>query len=283
MTAISELIPVEFSDGSFSKFSIFRTTERSAPVLIIFPAMGVMASYYKNYATAFTQKGINVVTIDHRGHAHSSVRPSRSVNFGYKEQIEMEYFTIVSKVNEFFPGSKKIVMGHSLGGQMGGMFVSRYSHLVNGFILNASCTVHYKAWGAITGYGLLVFAGLCKLLGKLLGYYPGNRIGFGGKEGKRVISDWYHTARTGNFVAEGSAFNYEKAMSEMKLPVLGFSYEGDSSAPPEALKALLSKFSDSKTEHQHVFHPHKKYNHYSWVREPEVSVDLVIDWINRIK
>ncbi len=281
MNANAELIPIEFSDGRNSKCSVTKTKRGSAPVLIIFPAMGVMAGYYKNYAAALTRNGINVVTIDHRGHGQSSVRPSRKVNFGYREQIEVEYLESVLKVKEIFPDSKIVVMGHSLGGQMGVMFVSRYSHLVGGFILNASCTVHYKAWGMVQGYALLVFAFFCNTLGKVLGYYPGKKIGFGGTEGQGIISDWFHTVRTGNFSATGSEYNYNKSISDMKLPVLGLSYRGDSSAPPKALKALLGKFSNCYTEYHHIVHAHKKYDHYSWVRHPEICSDLIVDWVHK--
>lgn len=285
MTAIAELIPVQFSDTSSTKITVFKTQESSAPVLIIFPAMGVGAGYYKNYAASLTGKGVNIVAIDHRGHGHSSVRPSRKVNFSYLEQIEMEYYAIVTKVKEIFPFSKIVVMGHSLGGQMGSMFVSRYTELVNGFILNASCSVYYKGWNSGVDYGLLLFAAFCKQIGKILGYYPGHRIGFGGKEARGVINDWYYTARTGKFVISDSDFDYEKAMSEFALPVLAFTYEGDASAPYKAMENLHRKFVRVKTEHHHIVHPQspaKKYNHYSWVKEPEISAQQIINWLKRI-
>jgi hypothetical protein len=65
-------------------------------------------------------------------------------------------------------------MGHSIGGQMGSMLVSRYHNLIDGFILNASCTVYYKAWGKAAGIGLLFYAALINFTAKILGYYPGN-------------------------------------------------------------------------------------------------------------
>ncbi|MES2621626.1 MAG: alpha/beta fold hydrolase [Bacteroidota bacterium] len=286
MNLKSEIIPVRFADGSSNSINIFRSHTASAQtVIVIFPAMGVKANYYRHYASEVSKQDVHVVTIDHRGYGHSSVKPSGKENFGYKEQVEMEYPEIINKVKELFPSQKLVVMGHSLGGQMGSMFVSRYHHLVNGLILNASCSVYYNGWGKAS-YGILAFAKFSDLLAKALGYYPGNKIGFGGVEAQGVIKDWYHTAKTGKFSASGSTYNYNESMKNCKVPVLGITYQGDSSAPPAALINLLHKFSSAKVEYHHVPHPDfpkKKYNHYSWVKEPLISLSLITNWLKKIE
>jgi len=283
MSIKPETISVQFFDGATNAFNIFHVQASNAPVVIIFPALGVKASFYRHYAAALVKQNINAVTIDHRGHGNSSVRPSRKINFGYREQIEIEYVAILEKVKETFPVSKVIIMGHSLGGQMGGMFVSRYKNLSDGLILNASCSVYYKGWGNFKGIGVLLFAKFSKWIAHLLGYYPGHKIGFGNMEAVGIIDDWYYTAHSANFAAHGSDYNYEKAMREMQKPVLALSYEGDASAPPLALKYLTDKFQSAKVSVHHVVHPEgKKYDHYSWARKPEASMQLVIDWIKNI-
>jgi predicted alpha/beta hydrolase len=140
-----ETIPLQFSDGETNAMNIFRAAKADVAVAVIFPALGVKANYYRHYAAALCKENIHVVTVDHRGHGNSSVRPSRKNNFGYREQIEIEYVAILEKVKEIFPQSKIIIIGHSLGGQMGSMFVSRYQNLADGIVLNASCSVYYKA------------------------------------------------------------------------------------------------------------------------------------------
>jgi predicted alpha/beta hydrolase len=167
-----ETIPIHFPDGSSNALNIFHSQSGNAKaVIVIFPAMGIKGSYYRHYASVAAEAGINVITIDHRGHGHSSVRASRKSNFGYREQVEAEYPEIIKRVKEIFPTQKIIVMGHSLGGQMGSMFVSRYTDLADGLILNASCSVYYKGW-SWASYGILLFAAFSNLLARLLGYYP---------------------------------------------------------------------------------------------------------------
>jgi predicted alpha/beta hydrolase len=150
---------------------------------------------------------------------------------------------------------------------------------VYGLILNASCSVYYKGWGWAS-LGILAFAKFSDVLASALGYYPGNKLGFGGVEARGVIEDWYHTARTGEFMAKGSTFDYNRAMAERKIPIFGLSYQGDSSAPPAALKNLLQKFSSADITYHHVLHPpKKKYDHYSWVKKPELSLPLITEWL----
>lgn len=275
----AELISVELPDGTTNCFHTFPSATQADTVVVIFPALGVKGHYYRHYAEALAKEGIHVATIDHRGHGHSSVRPSRKVNFGYKEQVEMEYPTLVKSIKDYYNAKRIIIMGHSLGGQMGSMFVSRYPQLADGFILNASCSVYYKGWGNVGGIGIWLFAQGSNLLAQVKGNYPGNRVGFGGLEARGIISDWAHTCRTNSFNAHGSDYDYDKAMEKCTVPVLALSYAGDSSAPPLALDYLLKKFKKAEVETHHIRSSQKKYNHYSWVREPQTNIPVVREWL----
>ncbi len=278
---MSEVIPLHFADGATNVINIYSTQKLSSTVVVIFPAMGVPASYYRHYAATLSKSNFHVATVDHRGHGNSSVRPSRKVNFGYSEQIEIEYRGIIETLKNNFPNSKLAIMGHSLGGQVGGMFAAQYPHLVDGLIVNASCSVYYKGWGNSAGLGVLGFAAFCKMLARQLGYYPGNRVGFGGREARGIIEDWFVTAKSGRFVAHGSSFNYDEAMSKFSKPLLGITYHGDTSAPPLALKYFLEKF-PSQNAQQHHIKAAEKLNHYSWVKQPDLSMDLICNWLNNL-
>ncbi len=280
-----EIIPMKFADGAGSNINLFRSQQEDTNVvLVIFPAMGVKASYYKNAAQHFAAHRLHVVTIDHRGHGTSTVKPSRINNFGYREQVEVEYPHILEQVKLLFPNCKVVIMGHSLGGQMGSMFISRYRHLADGIILNASCSPYYKGWGIGAGFGLWLFAWFIRMVIALLGYYPGNRIGFGGREAAGVMRDWCYSAATGKFAALGSDFNYETAMSSFAKPVLGITYEGDTSAPPEALNFLLNKFNASTVQRSHITPKvsEKKFNHYSWAKKPSICDGVIKEWLKML-
>jgi predicted alpha/beta hydrolase len=274
---------IHFPDGTSNVCTVFTSQKQDAPVVVIFPALGVRAQFYQHYAKTLSTLHIHAATIDHRGHGNSSVRPSRQCNFGYREQIEIEYVHIVHHIKTLFPQSKIVVMGHSIGGQMGSMFASRYPRLVDGLILNASCSVYYKGWGPIKGRGVLWFAMFSKWIAHRLGYYPGHKIGFGHIEARGIIDDWHHTAISGRFAAHGSDYDYEQAMRQSTVPILALTYEGDASAPPLALQFLTTKFQSAALSVHHLRHPQgKRYNHYSWAREPDISLKIILDWLSKL-
>lgn len=280
-----EVIPIKLSDGEENAITVFRAHQPThLPVLVILPALGVKGSYYRNVAQHFAAHHYHVVTVDHRGHGKSSVRPSHSTDFGYREQLEIEYKEIFKTIRCLFSDSKIVVVGHSLGGQMGSMFISRYPDLADALILNASCSTYHRGWGPIAGKGLYVFATFSACLAKVLGYYPGHKIGFGNVEAAGIMRDWKNTAINGRFTAHGSTFHYEQAMATSRHPVLGITYEGDHSAPPLALQFLTSKFKAAQIKLIHLQapkHAAKKFNHYSWAREPHLSFTAIDNWIKK--
>ena len=79
--------------------------------------MGVRASYYESFAANLCEHGFNVVTADWRGQGKSSERASRTTNFGY-EDIICDLRELIEHTDTWFPNTKKIIVGHSLGGQI---------------------------------------------------------------------------------------------------------------------------------------------------------------------
>lgn len=277
-------LQITFPDNTSNILNIFEYEEAKVPVVIIFSAMGVKASYYRHYAAEMVRNGLHIITIDQRGNDNSSVRPSRKVNFGYKEIVEIDYPHIVRKVKFLFPESQLYIMGHSLGGQLASLYACKHPEIINGLILNASCSVYYKGWSGFQKLGVYIGAAMCKLVANTKGYYPGKTFGFGGTEARQVINDWHYTAVTGKYKAGGSAFDYETALEKLRIPIMAISYEGDSASPKAALDNLCNKFGTSaKINRHHLIHqnhPSSKYNHYSWVRKPELTISLIRGWIS---
>jgi predicted alpha/beta hydrolase len=51
-------------------------------------------------------------------------------------------------------------------------------------------------------------------LSRLLGYFPGRVIGFGGREARTVMKDWTHNLKTGSYKLTTSIFDYDSALKE---------------------------------------------------------------------
>lgn len=56
-----------------------------APLVLVYPAMGVPAGFYRPFATDLTRHGLAVVVADLRGTGASTPRPTRASRYGYAE------------------------------------------------------------------------------------------------------------------------------------------------------------------------------------------------------
>lgn len=277
------LVDIPLPDGSMTKISVFHPADAKNDVLILFPAMGIAASYYDAFAKALAEKNITAITADLRGLGHSSVRPSSKSNFGFHEMLNLDYREIIRKTHELFPNKRIFLFGHSLGGILGSLYVSKYPADLHGLILIAACNIRYDGWSGFNKWKTLAATQAFAKIAAALGYFPGHRLGFGGKGAARVIQDWSYTARTGNYKVAGDDFDFESNLRKVEKPVLALSFAKDDLAPQKAVEKLLGKFNPSANITRHYLATikggNKHYTHYNWVRSNEEVIGLMQEWL----
>jgi len=268
-------------DGFRNYLNVFQPFfTRNAQVIIIMPALGVKAKFYEPLAYALKEKGFIVVTADLRGTGNSSINPKKR-NFGYHEMLIYDWPIIIEKVNKHFPNNKIYLLGHSLGGQLNMLYSSQYSQLISGLILVASCSVHYKGWNFPLNIGVLLATQTARLLVKILGYFPGKKIGFAGTEAKNLILDWAYNARTGKYKLLNSKTDFENSFPNIKLPVLAISFEHDKLAPLNAVKLLTAKMQNASVKYFH--YKQDDLDHFNWVKKNNIVVRWIQEWISNKK
>lgn len=277
-------IKLQNSDGTSTAVRVFGQPETARSVFVIFPAMGVNASYYEVLAAKLAEVGHLGITAELRGNGHSSIRPSRKVDFSYKDVLDQEYATVLNHVADTYPNKKVFLFGHSLGGQLSCLYASRNSNGIDGLIVSATCSVYHKGWEGFAAYRILAGTQFANVVAKLFGYFPGKKVGFGGTEAKSLIGDWSRQSRTGKYVLKNDSLDYESALKNVKLPVLAISYEGDTFAPPGAVNHLLDKLSSAEKEHLHLKKNdprNDRFSHFSWAKKPDNVVAIVDEWLSR--
>ena len=277
------ILSLTHRDGATNEISLFPAANKQAPLILISPAMGVRASYYEVLAKQFAEQGFNACTVDYRGTGKSSLRASRKVNFGYEELIK-DLKEVEEKLREEFPNNKMVLLGHSLGGQIGGVALSRYPDMFDGLVLIASCMVYWKGWEEQGTAQVKMAVNFFPILAKLVGYFPGKQVGFGGREARTVMRDWGLNGTKGIYQPKGSSFDYEEALKKFSTPVLAMSLEGDSFAPQNAVGRLVAKLGpDSQNKnHRHISAQEtgiKKMTHFNWVKEPDFFVKTIGEWV----
>jgi len=248
-------------------------------IILILPAMGVKASYYAPLAKNLVSKGITAMSVDLRGLGTYSIRPSSKVDFGYLEMIE-DLKTVVHFIKKNYPKHKIYGLGHSLGGQIAALAQAKYRDLLSGLILTAANSVYYKTWSGKQRYFNRIGYSIFPLLSRLLGYFPGHKVGFGGKAAKTQLLDWAHVGRTGKYKIIGDNLDYEKALKQVNIPVLAIYIEGDWMSPKAAIAHLYGKFSAASPITNYTLTKAEtgvKLNHFNWVK----NADSIIQEVNK--
>ncbi|MCI4668151.1 MAG: alpha/beta hydrolase [Bacteroidia bacterium] len=261
-----------FKDSSQISLSLFQPRGEVSEVIIIYPALGVRASYYNLLGEQLAEAGFMVITCDWRGHGSSTERPKRGVDYGYESYV-MDMDEVIDWAKLKWNGKKVSVLGHSLGGQIACLHRARFPEKIDRIILSASCSLHIPNWPASFRWKLVLAGRLLPLIGDILGYYPGDKLGFGGREFKSVMKDWGKSTHNGEYFPKDTPFNYEQAFPQSKPEILGIHYTGDKWVTEEAVKHLANKFHEEKNFNFHII---KGYSHFSWAKKPEETVQLIV-------
>jgi len=278
----AETLPVTATDGHRFDAGLFRADNDSAPVLVFLSALGAPSRVYRGFAAAMAGQGIHVCTPDWRGMASSSVRASRRHDHGYRQLVEIDAPALMEKLATLFPSSPLWIGGHSLGGQLSTLMAASHPDRVHGLLPIASGSVFLSCYPRRLQRGIRMLGLLSRVTGAVLGHFPGERIGFGGREARGVMKDWVHVAHTGRYEPAGSAFNYEAALAKLALPVLALNFKGDTWAPEAATSYLLGKlpkcqseqwtWGDADTGGQHL-------DHFSWTKHPQLLAPRIAAWL----
>lgn len=283
-SASTETVNVVTEDAHEMSLTIFPNHGETAPVILCFPAMGVAASYYGSFAQKLCDGGYHVVWVDLRGHGQSSLRPSRRIDFGYREMIHQDYSTVVATVRQRFPQNSIYLLGHSLGGQLACLFASLQTMKLDGLILICSCSVYRVNWPWRMRLGLTYLCLMARLVPAFLGYFPGQRIGFGGREARGVMRDWSQQGWTGRYSIKGDDVNYEERLSQLVMPILALSFADDTYAPMAAVEHLLGKMGKANVQHMHI-EPGRweveKFGHFAWRKQGDAVVYEIGRWFSQ--
>jgi predicted alpha/beta hydrolase len=261
-------IVLERAEGTRSTLTVWTASgaDPTAPVVLVVPAMGMPSSYYHRFGEALAAAGAHCSLMELRGHESAGGRiPGRDYDFGYVDMVE-DVADAVDATRKMLAEAPVVLLGHSMGGQVGMMYAALHPGELAGIALVASSTPHWRTWAAWILPVSVVFAGV----GAVLGHFPGQRVRFAGRESRGVIRDWAHLARTGRFVAG------EEGLAGVRLPVLALSVEDDRLGPARAVDALVAKLPAVTVERDHV--DIEGIDHFKWARRPEVVVPRIVAW-----
>jgi predicted alpha/beta hydrolase len=270
-------------DGYEVPLAVLERAGARACVLVL-PALGTRAGYYERFATALHAHGFAVGILEYRGHGESALRAARTRNWGFRECLERDIPAAIAELRHRFPQAALCLCGHSLGGHFSAMLSALQPQAMDAIALVA-CGTPYA--GAYTGRTRELVQKLIRWmpwLHALFGYFPGERLRFGGREARKLMRDWRVLAQTNRYHARGIERDFEAGIAQWRGPLLVLRMAEDPFAPAAAVAAIGEKFRAAAVRKDVLDSAAlgTRADHYGWCREPQAAVARIASWLDGI-
>ncbi len=117
----------------------------------------------------------------------------------------------------------------------------------------------------------------------MVGWWPGDRLGFGGRQASGVMRDWAHLVRTGQFPTIDGV-EPESVLAEVAVPVLAVSVDGDRHTPAQTLDHLCAKLPAAAVTRHHytIAESGAAMDHFRWTRAGSALADRIGRFADRL-
>ena len=257
--------------------------------LLWLPALGVPARKYERLADALAQRGIAVALHEWRGTGDCRWRAGRTADWGYREWLREDVPASLAHLARELPPAPLLLGGHSIGGQhaliaaaLGAEAgIDAAGGAVSGIVAVGSGVPHWRLFPTLKGrVAVGGFALALPALTGLVGHYPGQRLGFAGRESGQLMRDWAQTVRRGCYGGlRGLPDDLDARMRAVRAPMLGLRFTDDWLVPAASMDALLER-GGGEREHQHLDTATlgTRADHFAWMREPAVPAGRIAAW-----
>lgn len=245
------------------------TTPRAT--LLLVPALGTAAGYYRPVATALSEQGLQVLVPEIPGTGESSPRPSRTADYGYGDLV-MRYLPVLTTLASERGGDRPLVLaGHSLGAQVVALALV-HGHVAPAAVLSlAGGLIHHRHWDGAAAYGIWGMGAFVSALTYVFGYLPGQLVGFGGPQARTLMREWSQAVRTGRYPGFP-----QRDSAAVSVPALAVHYAGDGYAPRRSAAALAAVLGG---EVRRLNGNRSGNPHASWARHPASTVACIEEWL----
>ncbi len=264
-------------DGATTVLHVSPAAGPSAPVALVLPAMGVPAGYYGPFLDELAREGVTAAVADYPGQGEARPLVDRTQDLGYAEIAGEWLPSVVTALRADHDGPLTAI-GHSLGGHVAMVHLAGDAPVVDAAVLIGSGTPFWRHHQGITTLAQTQFMGL---LTRVLRFWPGDRLGFGGVQPRTLVREWAAFARTGDLAPQGRSI--AARLRGRQLPLLVIDLDNDTLAPPSAVDGLVALLPDADVERwtftKASDDPGRPVNHYSFARSPEIIGERIAEWV----
>lgn len=270
---------VENANGVSVPVCAFMPEGQAKAAMLMLPALGVQARFYRRLAEGLAQAGIGVCLFEQRGHGESPFRAGRGQSFGLKAFLEDDIPAAISHTQALFPGIPFFLGGHSLGGHLSSITAGRRGDITG--VVHLACGFPYQ--GLFNKRQARQIKWLCRMLPALtalVGYFPGERLGFGGREYRQLMLDWRDWAMGGSYDGPATPGAMD-GIAGYEGRVLSLAFAKDRLAPDKAVDYSRSCFKNADLTARKLTDAEqgKHLGHFDWARKPDGVVRAIVGWL----
>lgn len=247
--------------------------------MLVLPALGVTAEQYGALAEGLVEHHISVCVLEYRGHGINEQRPNRDNNWGFAELLS-DIDVAMHWLNKKAPELPCVLAGHSLGGHLATLYAGMRPLALAAVVHLAVSSPFYDDYPPKQSRQISI---LCKLIPWFRfypGYYPGERLGFGGTEALGVMNDWADWARSGTFDF-GKKRGLSADVAKYKGPLMVVNFDRDNYVSPKGIRRAIAPFTNAKINRVQMGPAEQGayLGHFSWTRNPEGVVWALWHWL----
>lgn len=233
----------------------------SRPVVIINAATSVRCQYYARFAEHLFNAGADVLTYDYRGIGLSRTGPIEQLEAGWIEWGQRDFEAVLQYVISEFSNQPIHVVGHSVGGVLVGLAPS--NHRISRVFTMGAQHAYWPDYLAHKRLGMwLKWHCFMPAVTRLMGYFPGKRLGWLEDTPAGVVRDWVvmrahfpdtyrHTGGSCRLTgAECEAL--ESRFASLTAPILALSVTDDAYGTTPAINRLLKLYAGASRWHLRV-------------------------------
>lgn len=269
-TGPGKTVPVQVFEGA----GAFQAT------FLMLPALGIAARFYRRLAAGLAARGIQTIVFEQRGHGESPYRPKRGAEFGFDAFLEEDIPVALAFARQKAGGKPFYLGGHSLGGHFSAIIAGRNPEGIDGVVQLACGFPYHGLYNRSSAKKIRILCRLLPLVCFVLGYFPGDKLGFGGREYSQLMLDWRDWALGGQY-NYGKHTKIEREISAFKGRVLAISIEKDSFASDQATEYSRTRLNGAvqtvlklgpAEQGEHL-------GHFDWARRPDGVVSAIAEWL----
>lgn len=256
-----------------------------APVILVFAAMGAPARAYRRLARWFAAAGYPIATVDIRGTGESLPIPRRGIDFGISKHLYEDWPATIAWARHAYPGRKLVLMGHSIGGQLSGIYAGQHPDEVAALVLLTTTSVWWRSTPFPNRWvrGLYMFSAF-SLWARRHGWLDGAVFNWGLPLARQVVLDWARWGFTGRYT-DTEKRDLDTALAAARLPVLSISFTDDVRlAPREACDDYVRRLPAATLTRWHLTPAEinlEEADHFAHLRGAEELWRRIDGWLSR--